>query len=106
MSRVRVPRPVTIGLVISNHFTYTERTLILIYVQFKMHLITEEKFMSELTRLKYTKDSMNKFFAKKMPKLELYKRRFIKSVTRQFNINLSNVSGFTAVMRRDTITIM
>jgi hypothetical protein len=71
-----------------------------------MNLMTQEAFMTEITKLGFTQESMFAFFEKKMAMLEKYKGKFIESVTSQFKFYLNKETRMSTEMRNEAIRIM
>jgi hypothetical protein len=83
---------------IDADFTYEERVVIIIYIQYHFKFITQEQYMSEITRLGWTMDRMNDLFRSKGETLHKYDRMFKESMWGIFKGFFSKMEGFTTDM--------
>jgi len=87
-------------------FTYEERMIIIVYFQWRLHMVTEEQYMSEVTRLGFTMESVNTVFQSKSHLLTKYDGQIKKLVIEFFTSYWTMIEGFTEEMFHYVIQII
>ena len=57
---------------IASEFTYEERLVLLVYIQWQLELITEEVYITEIKRLGFTVEKLGALFKSKAESLQKY----------------------------------
>jgi len=83
---------------ISTIFTYQERQLILVYMQFHLTMITEEQYWAEVTRLGFSKEQVQTIFKTKMVHFQRYEEEMKAKIISTMKTNLMTITGFTQEM--------
>jgi len=69
-------------------FTYQERLVILYYIQYRMEFITETVYITEITKLGYSKDKMTTLLKQKAAAIGKYDTQFKKSMWQNYRVFL------------------
>jgi len=61
---------------VARDFTYEERLVIIVYLQFHFKMITQEQYLAEITRIGFTIESMGTLISTKAEALKKYDGQF------------------------------
>lgn len=91
---------------VETYLTYNERMVFLVWVQWKLTLITEAQYTAELTRLGYTTASANALLGSKGEGLAQFNADFKMSIWTSFRDMLYLIEGFTTDLEKQVETIV
>ena len=91
------PAPTVTGnAVFEAEFTYIERQVFILNMQFQLQLITETQYWAEVTRLGWSREQVETLFKTKGAKMTGHQTIISEGVWSFFKSYLWNIPGFTA----------